>query len=424
MGPTAQDSANSSGQYVNPYESVASPAVPTPTLNTVDVTALPPPPVHKARGIGVPTENSSQPSLDGQEQGSNNSAKVQSPPVALPSRETTNSAQQLPLREPSTNGIQHNDQAIENVPDTGNSGITGKYEPQPVNYAPPPKPFRRATNVSQPSDHRTIVNKNATVPSSQIHRESEVVPALRPIELEPEHPETTSNSMPSVIDSYPPPPKPFRNKPVQSTTTPNNGSMPMNLVRPASRNADSDHELPKPPTRQESPIPQKPFTREERHEMEAISQEENGKFTDHVRKPKQPPVPKKPSALASVESKKSPPPVLKPKPQGIEEKIKSRSASQTPVSELSNELANFKLRKTENLEKLEQKQSDNASNGSTIAKKTPPPVVPRKQPPLPVKNLNGSNNTEINNDANVDDNPFARYLKSAVPTEVDRFHRK
>lgn len=371
----------------------------------IDVTALPPPPTHRDRG-STPDIIANK-AVSAHATGKSESA--QAPQATSGSRPESIAPTPLPPRsvpksdtdgQPAAVAEEHSETVEVNKP-----GIAGKFDYDvKVGYAPPPKPHRNVS-VSKP-----LTRKATASLSNGPSTNTTAPPALPKRQTTSDTESNVSKDAPNL--SFQPPPKPFRpSESLQSSRQASHHNMPTN-AKPIPVDVSS---FPPPPVQRgqsNSSILSRP---------ESTETGEDRKPTPRGR------IPVVDSHDGDVETsepdhnrKKVPPPAVKPKPKTLSINHTEHNDS-SEISAITNELATFKLRKTGS-----GFLKDSAKDSQ--AKRSPPPVVPRKKeslksvPPVPIK-ASSLRAAEARQEQDNDLNPFEHYLKSAVPTENDRLHR-
>lgn len=341
-----------------------------------------------------------------------------------------------------------------------NTGITGKFDYNvQVNYAPPPKPHRGPGSAPSLAPSKSAIRPQA--PPCLNETLGPRPPALPGRETSSRGVESSSATGETPVSNFLPPPAPYRRTESMSSEFSKNPvsssaparSMP-NLVSSANRDLSS---FPPPPKPKRPDISGSPVLKEtESNENKKLSSStphgrgrlsmantEEASFQDSTNLKKD----LSNSQVASNETnsnehpqKKNPPPKLKPKPKKLStanfrsssEELESdqRSAAiNGQIGDISNELAQFKLKKTGS--GFLNNKSIERSEVPPSKVKTPPKIPPKrdslkKAPPVPAKSstfkLNASSSQQ-KIEPEEDNNPFSIYLKSAVPLENDRLHR-
>ncbi|KAL3233798.1 hypothetical protein RNJ44_03838 [Nakaseomyces bracarensis] len=338
----------------------------------------------------------------------------------------------VPPTEKNTNAIPPSLPSRTGRPNTTNSKNGAKNEPVPraaivgqfhetaVNFAPPPRPFRRTeTDIEkrQPSSLNSSAspgNRDAAISTSE---------ATSFQTAEPQRDTTTNtDGKKGDINEMPPPPKPFRK---------NDGPSPVSKSNPATT--------------------MQPIT------MTILDDEYDDEYD--LQNDKIEPIQSfdKTELLASIKNKKKPAPKPAPKPKNLSSNIdkssrdpnnmKSNSPTVIPRPNESNMLPissfppppkplrrstrEVRVNSEEEPKGIDKgpKSIDDTPKIHTNSKKQPPPIAPRKAnssgkpaPPVPRKKASlGDGDAESSTDS--DDNPFSKYLKDAVPTESDRLHK-
>lgn len=433
----------------------------------VDVTALPPPPTHKDRGtpdlkesrtanpqptqaaMHVARSDTSIPEVAGQEEAPH---VASDPPVSNnasthPAEKASSTATETMVQREVRTSVSSNGHVSSDEKPV--AGITGEFNyTVEVNYAPPPRPHRNQESPS-PAMHtkprlsstpsgRSLPNRSTAAPRPP------TLPSRQNSQVRTPSDVPTGEAFEPPVTNFLPPPRPFRST----------DSAPAGLPKQASNQdetSESVDSLPSPPVRELAsfPAPPKP-KRWNTGDSTALKEEklpnEIGTST---------PAPRARGRLGSVNSqqipsatvtsnaslaKKSPPPVLKPKPKILsaadqpngsyllEEEV--HLPVNNEMGDISEELSRFKLKKTGS-SYLRDGNDAESYDSSTTGSKIPPKIPPKKDalkkaPPIPAKSSSlksGFRNQENQSSTSEDTNPFSVYLKSAVPSENNRLHR-
>lgn len=286
---------------------------------------------------------------------------------------------------------------------TPTPGISGIYNlDKKIDFAPPPKPFRRAQTSSDIPQKSSLVTdeSNVSVPnkSQQPMQEKDSIKKATPLYIPP------SNNI-----NFPPPPKPH-NKSLEESHTPSNKLS----------------EKPKPP--------KKP---EQLKDLNLSTQQadKNMKNKDQL-------FDNKNELLSTIKNKKRPAPIPKPKPKSLTSEgnhmnLNTEKGKETtiekpdeskflPISsfppppkpfkreELSKEVVDSVGETADFTKSKKAGQLESAQTEKSNSKGKAPPPVPKKR--------NAQSKSSPSPEGS-EDNPFSKYLKDAVPNEPDRLHK-
>ena len=331
-------------------------------------TSFAPPP--KPRGISV-APKSTQPSTS--KIGTNN---VHSNPRSVPERPS------LPTRSTASSLDTTTRNIRQTTPSNNKKGseelqapILGTYVEKPVEFVPPPKPFRHVESGNNknhnnmgsgpPPSTSTVSSPHPPLLSAPLTNNGTPITKNTP-EVKPKPSMVPpSNSTMKDPSTFLPPPKPFRH----SESLPESGSSTVD---------DESHPL---VTKKKAPPPVKP----KKPNMLSASNSFNNGSSSSLTPPGY--TLEKRSTTSSI-GKKNRPPVVKPKPKNL-----SRSNT-NPMNEITNELNSFNLGHT------------------------------HVGPPVPSSRQHGKNTSSASNETEDESNPFAIYKKDAVPLDEDRIHNR
>lgn len=300
----------------------------------------------------------------------------------------------LPRR--STSSLTKSNEKEVNEVNTANHGITGEYIGAPVNFQPPPKPFRRLDQ--QDNSKRTSLSSKSTESNTPVSltasrdKSNPPQPLQRPV-TDDSIVNTTKDlggltvNEPSPI-SFDPPPKPFRRNTEPQNVNERGKTPPVVPIKkpvfiPSENSLNKDNKQSNSPAadysnREIKPAtafapPPKPFKKVET----PVESQDEDEFMDAQEEVYVP---------TSVTPKKKTPPPIKPKPKTLNKNIEGQSTKRPPPL-IKPKPKNFQLseRVTEKLSYQEPKS-----------------IIMTAE----------------------DYNPFAIYKKDAVPAEEDRIHKK
>lgn len=391
-----------------------------------------------------------------------NHQSISQPPPLLPKRNINNKKSEDNSNQSMEQNIEENNLGNDDM--QTNNPITGVYTARNVKFQPPPKPFRRDSNVGE---SRTLTRK-----SSSSYAESFPAPTL------PEkHKQSTSisNDKKSVINTgasyieepstksithpiseFEPPPKPFR-----SNTSKNNVQDKLDEIHEHEQSASHYNNLSKPQSRsilsfnhndtinlsnkpKEETIPVQNISSHSNspsNPSNTFIQELNSTITNmsihdtkkHKSTPP-PPVKPKPQALNKIlfekahsasilknysEASKKQPPAVKPKPKNLDNILNSNDATdETSINSLKTNTSNSIVDHPH----IERAAKESIQTPSPLIREQPPippsrrvqPLIPQntwKQPPIP----------KYHNDTFV---PTNRRARMPLPNEIDNGSRE
>ncbi|QLQ78869.1 hypothetical protein HG537_0B02170 [Torulaspora globosa] len=417
-------------------------------INAVDLTALPPPPTHKDRSTPDLTSSAGNTSkqAENQDRESPSSRGIESavkpgPPTRAGTAEAETRATKSPAGPPppirSRQAVQQsavssqanppfmNEASAKNT-DEEARGITGRFDYEvKVDYAPPPKPHRSVPDVSsKPSIARTSapLTQNAKSNGSISTSSSPALP-------ERQSTSTAVNSNRTAITTFEPPPKPFRRpQSSQHTSYSSTSSLPIANTNEDSNQRRDVSSFPPPPVRSRPSI-QPTISTDDTGDGRVPPINPRGRLSsDYLPTERQHSIDE---GSDSITGRKKAPPVVKPKPKGL--LSRSSTAVSHPgsesrehpnasaVSAIADELAHIKLRKSGST-LLHSDAVRERQDHDQAAKPTARPAVPPKRSSL--KHVPSPDKPTAGNSGRTDSsNPFELYLKDAVPSEEDRFHK-
>lgn len=342
-------------------------------------TSFAPPP--KPRGIPQPVRNSPASARSGP--GKTIPTNTTSLPArpSLPNRSTgssiepTQPAVETASQTSETSSVATNDKESEEQ----KAPILGTYVEKPIEFAPPPKPFRHVeTNqhkqtgepapVTSPPQTSISSGPPPPVRTSLPSRESSAASVTSDPKPKPQVVSTPNSGNMRDVSSFLPPPKPFRRTESAQEETPSPGV------------DENKSFIPK----KKAPPPVKP---------KKPNMLNSNSFSRVSSTPSNSSTPLSKRSTAPTLGKKNPPPVVKPKPKSL-----SRTNT-SPMNDITNELNSIHLR--------------HAHQGPPI-----PASRHHSEPSIPDAAVTTNTNTQ--NDVN----PFAIYKKDAVPLDEDRIHNR
>lgn len=251
-------------------------------------------------------------------------------------------------------------------------------------FAPPPKPFKsgeqqapQAGNGQHKRSTQNSFHVSTTVPSMPATQTSSSTSSLHSLGDTRLITSSTIRSQ-QILENQPPAP-PRRSQPPSSVTP--SPALPSRSFDPPPRYATIDSL----PQYDEAPLPKQVQT-----ELLSIHGEQ---LTENTRKIP-PPVKPKSSALRTINAKKSPPIVPKKK-HSLQTASQKHSPPQIPTKKFT-------------LADLETKLHSNAASNTNIEQNHEP---------------TGTDENEDDDQDSIDNNPFRKYLKNAVPKDYDHIHK-